>query len=103
MTITKTSLSACRAAFLWVGAALALSLAAPLALAQALPPGMTQVTSVEGITEYRLANGLQVLLVPDSSKPDDTPNAARKPESSALSNSPSGTKIPTATIEPGIA
>ena len=74
MTITKTSLSACRAAFLWVGAALALSLAAPLALAQALPPGMTQVTSVEGITEYRLANGLQVLLVPDGSKPTTTVN-----------------------------
>src|SRR5690349_55651 len=26
----------------------------------ALPPGVEQVTSVEGITEYRLANGLSV-------------------------------------------
>ena len=61
--------------------ALALSLACmllvPAALAQpaaALPAGMTQVTSVEGITEYRLANGLQVLLVPDDSKPTTTVN-----------------------------
>ncbi|HEX6019469.1 MAG TPA: hypothetical protein VFZ28_15345 [Burkholderiaceae bacterium] len=27
------------------------------------------VTEVEGITEYRLPNGLQVLLAPDASKP----------------------------------
>jgi zinc protease len=40
----------------------------------ALPPGVSQVTSVEGITEYRLANGLQVLLYPDSSKPTVTVN-----------------------------
>jgi zinc protease len=39
-----------------------------------LPPGMVQVTSVEGITEFRLANGLQVLLVPDDSKPTTTVN-----------------------------
>jgi zinc protease len=32
------------------------------------------VTSVEGIDEYRLANGLQVLLVPDDSKPTTTVN-----------------------------
>ncbi|HZF79986.1 MAG TPA: pitrilysin family protein [Rubrivivax sp.] len=39
-----------------------------------LPGGITQVTSVEGITEYRLANGLQLLLVPDDSKPTTTVN-----------------------------
>lgn len=39
-----------------------------------LPRGVTQVTSVEGITEYKLANGLQVLLVPDDSKPTTTVN-----------------------------
>ncbi len=33
------------------------------------PPGVTLITSVEGITEYRLANGLKVLLAPDVSKP----------------------------------
>ncbi len=33
-----------------------------------------QVTTVEGITEYRLANGLRVLLYPDASKPTITTN-----------------------------
>src|SRR5580765_7679642 len=32
------------------------------------------VTDVEGISEYRLANGLQVLLAPDDSKPTTTVN-----------------------------
>ncbi|MFM7704252.1 MAG: insulinase family protein, partial [Rubrivivax sp.] len=41
---------------------------------EALPPAMTRITSVEGITEYRLANGLQLLLVPDASKPTTTVN-----------------------------
>jgi zinc protease len=47
------------------------------AMAQApatLPAGLTPVTSVEGITEYRLANGLQLLLAPDDSKPTTTVN-----------------------------
>ncbi len=35
---------------------------------------LQQVTSVEGITEYRLPNGLQVLLIPDDSKPTTTVN-----------------------------
>ena len=39
-----------------------------------LPPGITQAASVEGITEYQLANGLQVLLYPDASKPTVTVN-----------------------------
>lgn len=39
-----------------------------------LPAGMVQVTSVEGITEYRLANGLKVLLFPDVSKQTITVN-----------------------------
>src|SRR5262252_9293785 len=34
----------------------------------------TKVTSVEGITEYRLDNGLKVLLFPDNSKPSVTVN-----------------------------
>ncbi len=37
-------------------------------------PGVTRVGSVEGIDEYRLNNGLQVLLVPDDSKPTTTVN-----------------------------
>jgi zinc protease len=40
----------------------------------ALPKGVERVTSVEGITEYRLANGLRVLLFPDQSKPTATVN-----------------------------
>ena len=34
-----------------------------------LPKGISRVASVEGISQYRLANGLQVLLAPDPSKP----------------------------------
>jgi len=36
--------------------------------------GFEEVTSVEGITEYRLPNGMQVLLFPDPSKPTVTVN-----------------------------
>ena len=36
--------------------------------------GATRVTSVEGITEYHLPNGLRVLLFPDQSKPTVTVN-----------------------------
>ena len=43
-------------------------------IAQTLPAGVTSVRSVEGIDEYRLTNGLQVLLVPDDSKPTTTVN-----------------------------
>ena len=40
-----------------------------------LPTGIAEVSSVEGITEYRLAsNGLRVLLAPDDSKPTTTVN-----------------------------
>src|SRR5262249_10926805 len=39
-----------------------------------LPKGVEFVASVEGITEYRLANGLRVLLFPDQSKQTATVN-----------------------------
>ena len=39
-----------------------------------LPKGVTKVTSVEGITEYRLDNGLRLLVFPDPSKPTITVN-----------------------------
>ena len=39
-----------------------------------MPAGVTKVTSVEGITEYQLPNGLRVLLFPDNSKPTTTVN-----------------------------
>jgi zinc protease len=43
-------------------------------LTQPLPDGMRRVTSVEGVDEYRLGNGLQVLLIQDDSKPTTTVN-----------------------------
>ena len=45
-----------------------------VAMAQPLPAGVSAVRSVEGIAEYRLANGLQLLLVHDESKPTTTVN-----------------------------
>jgi zinc protease len=46
--------------------------------AAAAPATPVRVTSVEGITEYRLANGLQVLLFPDPTKPTATVNVTYK-------------------------
>jgi len=64
--------TACRyAARLLALAALALF---ALAVHGALPPGVTQGASVEGITEYSLANGLRVVLFPDATKPTATVN-----------------------------
>ncbi|WP_332848096.1 M16 family metallopeptidase [Massilia sp. S19_KUP03_FR1] len=42
--------------------------------ATALPKGVTLGPSAEGITEYRLPNGLKVLLFPDASRPTITVN-----------------------------
>lgn len=44
------------------------------AQALTLPAGVEQAASVEGFTEYRLPNGLKVLLFPDASKPTATVN-----------------------------
>ncbi len=51
-----------------------LALVALTAFSQQLPQGVRKVTSVEGITEYILPNGLRVLLFPDDSKPKVTVN-----------------------------
>jgi zinc protease len=48
--------------------------AAPAQAKAAMQKTPVKVTSVEGITEYRLANGLRVLLFPDASKPTLTTN-----------------------------
>jgi len=56
----------CLALFVWFAVV-------PVA-AQPLPSGVTKGMSVEGIDEYRLPNGLLVLLVPDASKPTTTVN-----------------------------
>ncbi len=57
-----------------VAGSLSLLLLAGSVQAQSKAPAPVKVTSVEGITEYRLANGLQVLLFPDPSKPTITVN-----------------------------
>ncbi len=64
-----------------VAALTALSFASSSAVAQQaapaaapLPAGVTRGASVEGITEYSLANGMKVLLFPDQSKPTVTVN-----------------------------
>jgi len=44
----------------------------------ALPAGVTKVRSIEGVDEYRLSNGLQVLLYPDRTKPTATVNVTYK-------------------------
>jgi zinc protease len=54
-------------------------LALPLALVStsagaALPAGVEQGPTVEGVTEYTLANGLRVLLFPDATQPKTTVN-----------------------------
>jgi zinc protease len=56
------------------GLAFALIAAAGPVRAQQPVGDLTPVTSVEGITEYRLANGLRVLLFPDPSRPQITVN-----------------------------
>src|SRR5712692_9247659 len=40
---------------------------APRPAEGALPKGIARVTLVEGVTEYRLANGLKILMIPDRS------------------------------------
>jgi zinc protease len=39
-----------------------------------LPAGVTRLNTVEGLTEYKLANGLRVILLPDASQPKVTVN-----------------------------
>ena len=67
--MTKTFAARCLGTFL-----LALVLALPAHAEQPLPEGVTEVASVEGISEYRLANGLRVLVFPDATKPTVTVN-----------------------------
>ncbi len=94
MSLARTLRSLATAAVLTLLPALALAEAippgtppasAPPAASKALPappaagaptrfPGIRKITTVEGITEYRLANGLKVLLFPDPSKPTVTVN-----------------------------
>ncbi len=63
-----------RLLFRWLAFSLSLAPAPTLAQrpAPARPTGITQVATVEGLTEYRLPNGLRVLLGPDPSQPTVT-------------------------------
>ncbi|MFO1395535.1 MAG: pitrilysin family protein [Burkholderiales bacterium] len=65
--LTKTS-------WLRRAAAFVLPMFVALAAHAALPAGVTQGATVEGVTEYRLANGLTVLLFPDATKAKTTVN-----------------------------
>ncbi|BDC49230.1 peptidase M16 [Bryobacterales bacterium F-183] len=59
---------------LFPAVALAFALSAGLATAQSAASPLKKITSVEGITEYQLDNGLKVLLIPDPSNPKVTVN-----------------------------
>ncbi len=71
MKQAKFTLKPLRFAF---GVGLMTLIAAPRAEAQDVPKGMKKITSVEGITEYQMDNGLKVLMFPDPSKPTATVN-----------------------------
>ena len=68
MSLPVFSLRHCTRALFMVGL-LSTSLSA-----QALPAGMSEGPSVEGVTQYTLKNGLRVVLAPDDSKPSTTVN-----------------------------
>jgi zinc protease len=53
-------------------------LLAPLAALAALPAGVTAGPVVEGVSEFRLANGLKVILYPDQTKPTTTVDVTYK-------------------------
>jgi len=55
-------------------ASIVLALVLSCAVGASAQQTATKVTSVEGITEYHLPNGLRVLLFPDQSKPTVTVN-----------------------------
>lgn len=76
MRLTTLSLALATALSLSLPAAAADTAAAPgAAVSKPSASGKAVLfTSVEGITEYRLANGLRVLLAPDASKPTTTVN-----------------------------
>ena len=63
-------------AFVLIAAVITVAIAADdkAEQAKAEPAKATKIRTIEGITEYRLDNGLQVLLYPDRSKPTVTVN-----------------------------
>ena len=69
-----SSTSVTRTVVAIAGVVVLASPARPLAAQGPASQAPTKVVSVEGITEYRLSNGLRVLLFPDKSKPQTTVN-----------------------------
>ncbi len=74
MSSAKTLLRRLAAFLIPLFVAASASVATSAALSAALPAGITQGPTIEGVTEYRLDNGLTVLLFPDASKPTTTVN-----------------------------
>lgn len=80
MLAQRRTIWASRGMILFTLAALALLPMAPLPIAllqtvqAAEPAAPKKIAAIEGITEYRLENGLKVLLFPDPSKPTVTVN-----------------------------
>ena len=72
--MAKVFQSASRAVVTVVATAMIACVAQVPRAAAATPPAPEKVAEVEGISEYRLANGLRVLLFPDQSKPTITVN-----------------------------
>ena len=77
--VRRVALAACVLTLLSGTAAHAAKKKKPVPVPVAPPPAVTvappeKITSVEGITEYRLSNGLRVLLFPDPSKQTITVN-----------------------------
>jgi len=75
MTISASRLSRARIVILGLAG---LASAGAFAVAPKLPAVPQQVRSIEGVTEYRLANGLQVLLYPDQSSSTVSVNVTYK-------------------------
>ena len=75
--VKKLAVAACVASAFTMMNTQAAETKAPASISQAgatLPAGVTQGPSIEGVTEYRLANGLRVVLFPDASKDTATVN-----------------------------
>ncbi len=65
-----------RVAFaLLLGVAASAAAQPPKPVEAKLPAGFSKVVTVEGVTEYKLKNGLRVILLPDASQPKVTVNA----------------------------
>ncbi|MDE2400817.1 MAG: insulinase family protein [Burkholderiales bacterium] len=74
LTLSVTACLVWSAMAMWASPSAAVATATGPAAMPVAATAMVAVASVEGIKEYRLTNGLQVLLIPDDSKPTTTVN-----------------------------